>query len=430
MTTRNRGTLPRTMAGAAIAALILTGCRGDGDDDAEGSGPGVSSDPCPEAVNEDNGCITLGIISDLSDTFSAVAVPLTEAQEAFWDRVNENGGVGGYDVQLVIADAEYDPQLTSQRYQEMRTDILALGQALGSSQVMAILEDMRDDDVIAAPASWNSAWNFEPLIVQSGANYCFEAMNGVDWAAENRGEIESLLAVGYPTDFGEDAAVGAAAAAEANGLDYSQVTTPPGQDNQAEAVARVVQEDPDLIVITAGPTETATIVAGAASEGWEGTAVGSSPTWNPGLLESEAAGALEAMYFQASAWGNWSSDTPGHEAMREALEGVTPSDGYVAGWVWSYPMLAALEHAAELEGGITRENLVAAAEELEEVDYEGMLPAEAGTKVGDPDETAYRASVINSVDPEEPGGTLMEQDLTVGSTAGEYAFDSPCAALD
>ncbi|GAB3191023.1 ABC transporter substrate-binding protein [Nesterenkonia suensis] len=422
--------LPRTLAGAAVAALLLTGCRGGGGDEADAASPGVSPDPCPDAVNEDNGCITLGIISDLSDTFSAVAVPLTEAQEAFWQRVNEDGGVAGYDVQLVVADAEYDPQLTSQRYQEMRTDVLALAQALGSSQVMAILEDMRDDGVIAAPASWNSAWNFEPMIVQSGANYCFEAMNGVDWATENRGDVDSVLAIGYPTDFGTDAAVGAETAAEAHGLDFDQVTTPPGQDNQAEAVSTVVQEDPDLIVITAGPTETAAIVAGAASEGWEGTAVGSSPTWNPGLLDSAAADALEAMYFQASAWGNWSTESPGHDAMRETLGDVSPSDGYVAGWVWSYPMLAALEHSAELDGGITRENMVLAAEQLEEVDYEGMLPPEAGSKVGDPDESAYRASVINSVDPDAPGGTVTEQDLTVGATAEAYTFDSPCAALD
>ncbi|GFZ97255.1 ABC transporter substrate-binding protein [Nesterenkonia alkaliphila] len=433
---RKHGLLPKTLAGAAIAALALTGCRGDGggggdaEADDAGSGPGVSSDPCPDAVNEDNGCITLGIITDLTDTFSAVAVPLTEAQEAFWQRVNENGGVGGFDVQLVIADGEYDPQATSQRYQEMRTDILALAQALGSSQVMAILDDMRDDDVIAAPASWNSAWDFESLIVESGANYCFEAMNGVDWAVAERGEIESVMAIGYPTDFGEDAAYGAEAAAEANGLEYTQITTPTGQDNQAEAVSRIVQDDPDLVVITAGPTETATIIAGAASSGWEGTAIGSSPTWNPGLLQSDAAPVLEERYFHLSPWGPWDYDSEGHAAMQEALGDVTPNFAYVMGWAWSYPVLAVLEDAAEMEGGITRENLVEAAEQLESVDYEGILPEEAGLRAGDPSETAYRASVINRVSPDAPGGTELEQDLTVGPTAEAYDYTGPCAALD
>ncbi|WP_223881156.1 ABC transporter substrate-binding protein [Nesterenkonia ebinurensis] len=433
---RKHGFLPKTLAGAAIAAFALTGCRddggggGNGEDDAAGSGPGVSSDPCPDAVNEENGCITLGIITDLTDTFSAVAVPVTEAQEAFWQRVNEEGGIGGFDVQLVIADGEYDPQTTSQRYQEMRSDVLALAQALGSSQVMAILDDMRDDNVIAAPASWNSAWDFEPLIVESGANYCFEAMNGVDWALGERGPIESVMAIGYPTDFGEDAAYGAETAAEANAVEFTQITTPTGQDNQAEAISQVVQNDPDLIVITAGPTETATIVAGAAAEGWQGTAVGSSPTWNPGLLQSDAAPVLEERYFHASPWGPWDYESAGHEAMQEALGDVTPNFAYVMGWAWSYPMLAVLEHAAEMEGGITRENVVAAAEELEEVDYEGILPPEAGLRAGDPNETAYRASVINRVTADAPGGTEMEQDLTVGPTAESYDYSGPCAALD
>ena len=33
--------------------------------------------------------------------------------------------------------------------------------------------------------------------------------------------------------------------------------------------------------------------------------------------------------------------------MREALgPSVTPNDGYTSGWVWSYPLLAALKKAA------------------------------------------------------------------------------------
>ena len=31
------------------------------------SGIGVTEEPCPDAVNEDNGCIYLGILSDLTE---------------------------------------------------------------------------------------------------------------------------------------------------------------------------------------------------------------------------------------------------------------------------------------------------------------------------------------------------------------------------
>src|SRR5690606_28987693 len=150
-----------------------------------------------------------------------------------------------------------------------RNDILALGQTLGSSQTLAILEDMKSDNVIGVPASWNSAWDFEDQILQSGANYCFEAMNGVDWAVENRGVKGKVLAIHYPNDYGGDAAAGVEAAAKANNLDFKAVETATGQDNQAGAVAAVLKEKPDLVYITTGPAEMATILGGAAAQGWK-----------------------------------------------------------------------------------------------------------------------------------------------------------------
>ena len=57
--------------------------------------------------------------------------------------------------------------------------------------------------------------------------------------------------------------------------------------------------------------------------------------------------ALTALYMQSAPWGPYGTDTPGHKALRdtlgEAAFKAAPSDGYTAGWVWSYPMKAALE---------------------------------------------------------------------------------------
>lgn len=414
----------------AVSALVLAGC-GRGDDSSSGASPGITDEACPNAVNADNGCIYLGIISDLTKgPFAPLAVPITDAQKAFWQRVNEDGGIDGYDIdaETYIRDAEYNPELHNQMYQEIRDEVLALAQTLGSSQTLAILEDMKSDDMVGVPASWNSAWEFEDQILEAGASYCFEAMNGVDWAVENRGVKDSVLHIAYAGDYGGDAGAGVEAAAEANGLEYKHIETPTGQDNQAGAVAEVLKMKPDLVFITTGPAEMATIVGGAAAGGYQGTVVGSSPTWNPALVQSPAAPALEALYFQAGPWGPWGTDTPGHEAMRQALGDVTPNDGYTAGWAWSYPLLAALEKAAE-DGDITRESLVEAAGSLESVDFEGMLPPEAGATEGDPADVAFRQSVISAVDLKAPTGVKVVEDFFVGPTAEAWEFTEPCFSL-
>ena len=112
----------------------------------------------------------------------------------------------------------------------------------------------------------------------------------------------------------------------------------------AEIAIPIISQKPDLVMLGTSPTETAVIVGQAAAQGYAGQFIGLGPTWNPALLGTPAAPALEALYLQSGYWGPFGTDTPGHEAMREALGDLEqPNDGYTAGWAWSYPLKAALE---------------------------------------------------------------------------------------
>ena len=413
----------------AALALLAAGCRGD---DAEGDGeidaPGVTEEACPDAVNEDNGCIYLGQISDLTaGPFAPLGVPITDAQKAFWQRVNEDGGIGGYDIDVneYVRDNLYNPETHKQVYTEIEPDVLALAQTLGSPTTLAILGDLTSQDVIAAPASWTSLWEFETNILESGTNYCFEAMNIVDYMIENQ-DVQSVMSIGFPGDYGGDGAAGAAIAAEENGLEFDNIENAPGPE-QSAAISAVVDQNPDLVILATSPTETAAIVGEAVARGYKGQFVGLGPTWNPALLGTEALPALQAQYLASGAWGTWGTDTPGHQAMRAALGDVEqPNDGYTAGWAWSYPMKAALEAWLDGDYDKTREGLLEAVSELETVDYEGMLPEEAGNFVGDPNDTVFRESVLSEVDPQSDSGITIVEDFFVGPTAEAYEFTEAC----
>lgn len=422
--------LRRTGVLIAALALVATGCRGGGgEDDGKASAPGVTDEACPEAVNKDNGCIYLGTISDLTQgPFAPLGVPITEAQKAFWQRVNEDGGIGGYDIDVTkyVKDNLYNPQTHKQVYGEIEGDVLALAQTLGSPTTLAIIPDMKRDEMIGAPASWTSLWAFEDSILESGTNYCVEGMNAVDYMVEEN-DIKSVMAVHYPGDYGGDGAAGAEIAAEANDLDYQGVETAPGQEEQAGAIAAILETKPDLVILGTAPTETAVIVGQTAAAGFTGKFIGLGPTWNPALLATPAAPALEALYMQSGYWGPFGTDTPGHEAMREALGDVEqPNDGYTAGWAWSYPLKAALEEWLDGDYDKDRAGLLEAVQSLETIDYEGMLPEEAGKRDGEPDENIFRASVLSKVDKTAPSGVSIVRDFTVGPTAEGYTFDGAC----
>ena len=417
---------------AMVLALVAGACRDSGGEK-KAAGKvatdiGVTEEPCPNAVNKEHGCIYLGIISDLTKgPFAPLAVPLTEAQKAFWAKVNKDGGIGDYDVDATsyIRDNEYVPAVHKAKYDEIKGKVLALAQTLGSPQTAAIINDLVAEKVVAAPASWTSAWLFQDVVMESGTNYCMEAMNSIDYAVTEK-QVKSVMAVHYAGDYGDDAAAGARIAAERSKATFTDVKTTAGQENQAEAIGRIVQAKPDMVYLTTSPTDMAVIVGQAAAKGYKGLFMGTSPTWNPGLLKSPAAAAIQAQYLQSGPWGAWGTQTPGHAAMREALgSGFTPNDGAVAGWVWSYPLKAAFEKALE-EGDATRAGLLKAVEGLESVDYQGMLPEGAGNYAAEPNESVVRQSIINKPDPAAPTGVTLLKDFFVGDTAKDYDFTKPC----
>jgi ABC-type branched-subunit amino acid transport system substrate-binding protein len=428
------------MGALAIVALTLSAC-GDGDGGTGGQARevktdvGVTTAPCPGSTQQNRGCIYLGILSDLTEgPFRALAVPITDGQKAFWKRVNDGNGIGGkYDVNVdkYTRDNKYNPQEHVAKFREIEPNVLALAQTLGTPTTLAALDLYKDAEVIGAPASWWSGWAFEDAILESGYNYCIESMNGLDWAAEQFGKPTAVMAVHYPGDYGGDSAAGVAKWAQTNGVTFTagsqDVQTLPNAQagNQDAAVQAILRAKPSVVVIATGPAEMAEIVGKSAAQGFTGKFLGSVPTWNPALLQSEAAPAIKALYNFVAPWGPWGSDTPAHQAMEQAAGATLPAnDGYTFGWIWSYPLKAVLEKALQ-NGDLTRAGLLAATTQVT-VDYEGALPARKFG--GDPNETLVRESIIAKPDEAAPLGASVLKDFFVGSTAQTFQFTEPCAA--
>lgn len=443
-----RATLRKLVITLTALAILGSACRGGGSKDGAGGagGPGgaagggnggaaaavktdfgVTSEPCPGAAGKDRGCIYLGAISDLTEgPFAALGKAVTDSQKAFWAKVNKDGGIGGYDVDYTTytRDNKYNPQIHNQVFQEIEPKVLALGQSLGSPTTAAIIDQLRTKSVVTIPGSWTSAWAFEDVIAESGSNYCFEAMNGVDYMVDKKA-IKTVMALHYDGDYGDDAAAGAKAAAEANKLTFTDVETTPGQANQAEAIERVVSAKPDLVIVTTNGTDMSVILGQAASRGFKGQFIGTSPAFNPGVMKGPAASVIKAQFLQTAPWKPFATDTPGHQAMRDALGQIdAPADGYTAGWAWSYPLKAALEDAAAAKD-LTRAGLLKALKGLDKVDYQGMLPEGAGNYAAASRGTV-RKVVLNKPDDASPTGVSLLEDFFEGKTATGYEFTQAC----
>ncbi len=430
------GTTAATAAPATTTAPATTAAPDDG---GVAFDTGVTPAPCPDAVNEGNGCIYLGIISDLTDgPFAPLAVVITAAQEDFWNGINADGGLDGFDVFVTAEntfDHHYDPGLTVEGYAGMRDRVLLLAQLLGTPQTQAVLPDLTADDTVAAPASWWSGLAFSDidggLILESGAPYCIEAMNAMFFATNAMGTEVSWALVAFPGDYGGDWGAGAKIAAAQLGMsepvaEVLQIPFSVG-GTADEAVATLTAAAPDLIVIVTGPLEMATIVGGVFGAGHQAFRVmGAVPTWNVGLLANpDLVPLLQAVYWLSSPWGGWNTDSEGHAAMRASAEanGRDPNPSYLFGWVWQYPVKALLTEAIA-SGDLTRGNLASLAESLSGIDYQGILPTRS--YVGAANDHIERSSFVLGVDPDEPDGLTPLTDAFVSQLAADFNLAAPC----
>ncbi|MFH1331124.1 MAG: ABC transporter substrate-binding protein [Actinomycetota bacterium] len=415
---------------------------------------GVTLEPCPDSTNPENGCIYLGNISDFSGPFGLFGQPLAAGHLDFWARVNAEGGIGPdggqkFDVAITednTVDAGYVAEQHVAGYEQIRGNIAALAETLGTLQTLAALPLYVEDSTIGAVSTWYSGWSFPDLdggvIMETGTNYCMEAMNGFDFmvglqAQQFEKTTFTYGIVKFPGDYGEDYANGVKYAAAQYGLgeplaEQLQIPLSAG-GTLDDAVIAMATTKPDVIFVATGPQELATLIGGLYGAGHQTALyVGVGPSWNVALLGTAVRPLLEAgVYFHTSPWGPWNSDTAGHAAMRAAADAAgrdpaTLGIGYIAGWAMEYNIKAALEQAIA-NGDLTRAGILAAAGQLTAVDNEGMLPAKSF--VGTPAETVERGSLVNRVDTTAVDGLSVLAPFFVGPTAAGYDFSAPCAIL-
>ncbi len=119
---------------------------------------------------------------------------IVDGQEAFWEIVNDNGGIAGRQVELVILDNAYDVPTHLENYAEMADEgddgVIMFSQSTGSPHTAATADDLVDDNLLAIPLSWYSGWADPAIganVMELYASYCLESMNGVEYLAGANG---------------------------------------------------------------------------------------------------------------------------------------------------------------------------------------------------------------------------------------------------
>jgi ABC-type branched-subunit amino acid transport system substrate-binding protein len=409
-----------------LAALVLgvAACGGGGGDDDESGGGGGEVSNVP---GFDGSTIKLGVLTPLSGPVAVIGNPLTAGNEVYYEALNAKGGIAGkYKVELVQEDTRYAPPTTVQKYNKLKSQVVAFTQVLGTAPTLAVVPQLRNDNAIASPASLDAFWVREENLLPIGGPYQIQAINALDYYInQGDGEGKRICSMIQDDAYGEAGQAGLEAGAEALGVEITETQRyKTGDKDVTGQIQRLSSAKCDMVFLVSVPSDAGTIWGTAARLGFAPRWIGQSPVWIDELAESPLAEYLQKTTWIVAEGTEWGDESvPGMKQMVADVEQFAPKqepDYYFAfGYNQARAMTALLEKAVEL-GDLSKEGLLKASEELGTVSFDGLTgdyeygPAES--------RNPPRSSTLFEVDPEKPFGLgTLEYNFT-SDAANEYEF--------
>ncbi|AXK37734.1 ABC transporter substrate-binding protein [Streptomyces armeniacus] len=347
------------VAALAVLALLGSGCStksgessGSTDDKGVKTGPGVTDK-----------IVKLGALTDLSGPYATLGKSIVQAQKMWAEEFNKAGGVCGRDVEIVVKDHGYDVQKAVSAYTQLSPDIVAVPQVIGSPMVAALLDEVERDKILTFPQAWSASLLGNEAVQVLGTTYDIDMMSAVDFLKRRQGlgKGDKIGHVYFEGDYGSNALEGSRHAAREAGATVVPKKIKATDTDMSSQVTALRSAKVKAILISAGPTQTASLVGVAAAQGLKVPVVSSAPGYAPQLLKTPAAKALEKMLYIVSAAPPVSSKLPAVKKMVAAYEKKFPGElvdsGVLSGYNAAVLMGQDLQQACEAKD-LTRQGVV------------------------------------------------------------------------
>lgn len=418
MFTRNRLV---TALAVSAAALGVAACGGADDEDDGGGGGGDSAEVKP-VPGFDGKTIKLGVLTPLTGPVAVIGEPLTAGNEVAIAAANALGGIAGkYKIELVQEDTKYAPDVTVQKYNKLKNQVVAFQQVLGTAPTLAVLPQLVRDGGIAAPASLDAFWVREKNLLPIGGPYQIQAINALDYYV-NKGDGKGKKVCSMIQDdaYGEAGQGGLEFAAERLSVDIATTQKfKTGDKDVTGQVQRLSKAKCDMVFLISTPTDAGTIWGTAAKLGFAPRWIGQSPVWIDELGKSPLKDYLAKTTWIVAEGTEWGDESvPGMKRMLADVQTHKPDqepDYYFGfGYNQGYAMVALLNKAVEL-GDLSKEGLLKASDELGKVDFGGLTDS-------------YTYGPAESRQPPTKS-TIFEVDTSKPFSLGrlEYQYESPVA---
>ena len=371
---RNSSTrsIGRAVVAVVSATVLLAACGGSSDSGSGGdNGGGSSDDPGITATS-----IKLGTHMPLTGPAAAGYSDIPVGAKAYYDYVNDQGGVNGRKIEYIVRDDGYNPTNTAAVTNQLvlQDKIFAMVQGLGTPTHSAVLDFLDENGVPdLAVSSGALAWN-QPKKYPNTFGW------QPDYTVEGK-VMGTFIKQKYPNakiglflqadDFGRDGANGLKQFVGAQVV--KEVTYTPTQTDISSQIQQLKASGADLVVGFNTPTWTALTQLQGLAQGfkptWFYSNVGLDPQYIGGLLAKYSKGSvadaapLEGAYTTAYLSNNTQTSDPWVQLWNKvwaAKGGGKPMSNYdLYGMASAY---AVVQQLAAPGKNLTRANLVSTLE--------------------------------------------------------------------
>lgn len=366
----------RALSGLTViaAGLLLTSCAvqtapsGSSTDDS-GSKELVSI----PGFDAETGTITLGQMTALSGPVAPTAGEQVLGQQAYWDYLNEKGGIAGkYKVEVTTADNQYNPQLAVQEYQKLKGNVLMLSGVLGDASVEALTPILAQDEAVALPSTQSARFANNANLAPTFTSYETNAWNAISYLFDDGRITADSTVCGFiqADQSGEARTTAIEWGAEKLGYTVGPMAEFAPTDAAFTAQIQALKSaNCDLVIFGGAANNLPNVVAAS-------TQLEFGPEWvceffalSNSFKDSEIAGYLEDHFTVTGLAGNLNdTEIEGIKLLTDLIAPTEVTTQHVYGFMQGITAAAVLEKAVEL-GDISGPGLQNAIDEIDTISY-------------------------------------------------------------
>lgn len=225
------------------SAGVTTGCQ------KSGNAPGVTKDT-----------VTVGATMPITGSAGAGGQGVSEAAKAYFDIVNEQGGVHGHKIKYIALDDQYTPAQAQKNMRELvqRDHIFAVAGGEGTPNFLAAAPyiDQQKIPAIAPYAPSSEVGTMKtPYIYMTSVNYITEFQIMTKYIVDQY-HPKSMSLVGVSGNVGDDAKAGMAKGLQGTGIQVQYIPEQPGTSDFTPIATSLKQHGSDWVFLILTNTDT------------------------------------------------------------------------------------------------------------------------------------------------------------------------------